>query len=68
MPTDWSDLSDAIYGALLNALQAWVERDRKPTPGEIAAACVAAQKTFASSCRCRPDYSPPALETRVPAR
>ena len=61
-------LSDATYVALLNALQAWVEPGDKPTSSEIAVGCVAAQKTFASSCRFRPDYQPAALETRVPAR
>lgn len=63
-----SYLSDASYVALMKGLLAWVELGRKPTPTDIAAGCAAAQATFASSCRFRPDYEPAALETREPAR
>ncbi|MET0520041.1 MAG: hypothetical protein ABW005_14550 [Burkholderiaceae bacterium] len=63
-----SYLSDASYAALLDALQAWTERGVKPTPASVAEGCVAAQKRFPSTCRFRPDYQPPALETREPAR
>lgn len=63
-----SYLSDASYVAALQALQAWVEQGRKPTPAEIAAACLDAQARFPSTCRFRPDYHPAPLESRVPAR
>ncbi|MCU7374066.1 hypothetical protein PEC18_25345 [Paucibacter sp. O1-1] len=66
--SDHSYLSDASYVAALDALQAWVEQGRKPTPASLAEGCRAAQARFPSSCRFRPDYRPPALESRVPTR
>jgi hypothetical protein len=66
--SDHSYLSDASYVAALAALQAWVEQGRKPTPATVAEACLAAQARFPSNCGFLPDYRPPTLESRVPAR
>ena len=63
-----SYISDASYVALMEALQAWTEAGRKPTPAEIAAGCTRAQAKFPSSCRMRPDYQPAPLDSRVPPR
>ena len=68
LDSEHSYLSDATYVAALNALQAWIEQGRKPTPATVAAACREAQARFPSSCRFQPDYRPAPLETRVPAR
>ncbi len=63
-----SYLSDPSYAALMQALLAWVDEGRKPSPAGVAAACVDFQKSLGSTCRFKPDYSPPPLESRVPAR
>lgn len=66
--SDHSYLSDASYVAALDALQAWVEQGRKPTPATVAQGCSAAQLRFPSSCRFEPGYRPAPLESRVSAR
>jgi hypothetical protein len=66
--SDHSYLSDASYVAALDALLAWVEQGRKPTPATVAEGCIAAQARFPSSCGFLPGYRPAALESRVPAR
>ncbi|MCM5682231.1 hypothetical protein M8A51_22105 [Schlegelella sp. S2-27] len=63
-----SYLSDPTYPTLMSALLAWVERGNKPTPAGIAAQCAKAEANFGPGCAFVPDYVPPALETRVPAR
>lgn len=65
---DHSYLSDPTYAALMEALTAWVEQGRKPTPQGIAAGCEKAKERLGSTCRFEPGYQPKALETRVPVR
>lgn len=63
-----SYLSDPTYPTLMSALLDWVDDGRKPTPAEIAARCPAFEADFGAGCAFLPDYTPPALETRVPPR
>lgn len=63
-----SYLSDASYVALMDRLVEWVEQGRKPTPADVASACVREQARFPSTCHFKPDYQPAALATKVPAR
>lgn len=63
-----SYLSDPVYPTLLEALLAWVEQGRKPTPAAVAARCVELQAVWGAGCRFRPDYEPPSLESRVVPR
>lgn len=65
---DHSYISDASYVVLMDALKTWIRDGRKPTPQAVAEGCVAAQRTFASSCNFRPAFQPAALETRVAPR
>ena len=63
-----SYISDATYATLLGALLQWIDQGRKPTPASIAAACPGDDAQFGAGCTFAPHYTPPALETRVPAR
>jgi hypothetical protein len=63
-----SFISSPTYPTLMNALLAWVEQGTKPTPAGIASACSANEAAFGPGCSFDPGYTPPALETRVPAR
>ncbi|MBN8487936.1 MAG: hypothetical protein J0M20_09475 [Burkholderiales bacterium] len=65
---DHSYLADPVYPALLEALQAWVARDEKPAPAALAARCEALRERFPGECRMLTGWTPPALDTRVPAR
>lgn len=63
-----SYLSHPVYPALAEALLAWVEQGRKPTPQGIAQRCAELQATYGPGCRFRPDYQPAPLDTRVAQR
>jgi hypothetical protein len=65
-----SYISDAAYVTLLSALSQWVQNGQKPTPRSIADACPATATTFSAGVGCTfaPTYTPPSLESRVPAR
>ena len=63
-----SYISDATYPTLMTALLQWVDQGRKPTPANIASACPANEAQFGAGCTFAPNYTPPTLETRVPAR
>ncbi len=66
---DHSYLADPVYPALFDALLAWIETGHKPTPAGIASACQVLQPRYDNApCRFLPDYTPPPLESRVPAR
>ena len=65
-----SYLSDAQYVAAMQSLLGWLDRGEKPTPAGVAAACAKVDARFepAAGCRFVPDYQPPLLSSRVPAR
>lgn len=65
-----SYISDAAYVALLSSLSQWVQTGQKPTPQGVADACTAVQPNFNAGVGCTfaPSYTPPPLESRVPAR
>jgi hypothetical protein len=63
-----SYISDPTYPALLTALANWVEKGTKPTPESVAASCPAFEAQFGAGCSFLPTYTPPSLESRVPAR
>jgi hypothetical protein len=63
-----SYLSDPVYPALMEALLAWVEQGRKPTPAAIAGRCQALQAIYGPGCRFLPDYRPAPLSARVAPR
>ena len=63
-----SYISGPTYPTLVSALLNWVEQGIKPTPASIAAACPANEATFGVGCSFVPNYTPAALEVRVPAR
>ncbi len=65
-----SYISDATYIALLSSLTQWVVAGQKPTALSIAEACPAAAAMFGAGLGCtfNPTYTPPSLESRVPAR
>ena len=50
------------------ALLRWVEEGTQPTPASIASQCPALEATFGKGCAFVPEYSPAALNTRVPER
>jgi alpha-beta hydrolase superfamily lysophospholipase len=66
--SEHSHLGDATYPPLFDALLAWIDAGRKPTPQDIAARCAAQAERWGGACRFRPDYRPAPLETRVAAR
>ncbi|MDP3084722.1 MAG: hypothetical protein Q8N44_13680 [Rubrivivax sp.] len=63
-----SYLSHPLYPALLDALLAWVEQGRKPTPAQLAQQCQALQPRYGPGCRILPDYQPAPLDARVVPR
>ncbi len=63
-----SFISDPTYPTLMTALLQWIDQGRKPTPASIASACPGNEAQFGAGCTFAPNYTPPALETRVPAR
>ena len=65
-----SYISDATYVGLLSSLTQWVQSGQKPTPQSVADACASALTNFSAGVGCRfaPSYTPPTLESRVPAR
>jgi len=63
-----SYISDPTYPTLLAALVDWAEKGVKPTPAGVAAACPGFEAQFGSGCSFAPNYTPAALELRVPAR
>lgn len=63
-----SYISDPTYPTLIAALVHWVETGTKPTPQSVAASCSAFEARFGAGCSFAPSYTPPELETRVPAR
>ena len=65
-----SYLADAEYVAAVAALVRWIERGEKPTPQGIASGCKALGDAYEAQrgCRFLPDFRPPALASRVPAR
>lgn len=65
-----SYLSDAQYVAAMNALLAWVDGGKKPTPVEVEKQCNALDAKWKpqSDCRILPEYKPASLSTRVPTR
>lgn len=70
----WTDhaehsyMADPVYVALLEALLAWVEQGRKPSPADVAARCEALRSQYPGDCRFLPDWQPPPLDSRVPPR
>ena len=63
-----SYLSEPVYPTLLAALADWARGGAKPTPAQVAAQCASFEPAFGKGCRFRPDYQPPPLSARVPAR
>lgn len=67
-----SYLSDSEYPALFTALLDWIDKGEKPTPQSLAQRCVSVAPRYdtdgKNGCHIKPDWQPPALESRVPAR
>jgi hypothetical protein len=63
-----SYISDPTYPALMAALLQWVAQGTRPTPASVAASCPTFEAKYGPGCSFAPDYTPPSLETRVPAR
>lgn len=65
-----SYLSDAQYIAAMNALLAWVDASKKPTPSQVEKQCKALNAKWKPSEECRivSDFKPSALSTRTPTR
>jgi hypothetical protein len=63
-----SDLGDATYLAVLEALAQWARGGPKPTAAGIAQRCPALASGDGAGCRIRPDYRPQPLATRVTPR
>ncbi len=63
-----SYISDPTYPTLLSALLEWVEKGVKPTPASVAVACPENEARYGAGCSFAPDYTPPALSSRVPER
>ena len=53
-----SKLSTPQYAAALEALRAWAEDGRKPTPRDIAALCEAAAPAYGETCRFDTAFAP----------
>jgi len=66
--SEHSYLSDVQYVAAIDALVAWAQRGVKPTPQSVAERCKGLEAAWGAGCRYRPDYTPPPLAQRVPAR
>jgi hypothetical protein len=67
-----SYLSDSEYPALFAALLDWIDKGEKPTPEGLAQRCKAAMARYdtdgKNGCHIKPEWQPPALESRVPPR
>ena len=63
-----SYLSTPEYAALLEALMAWLDDKRKPTPASVASLCEAKAKLYEGGCHFDIDYKPQPLERRQHAR
>ena len=63
-----SYLSDPVYPAALQALQAWHEGGSKPTQQSVADTCAAAQAAFGPGCLRVVGFEPPPLDARVAPR
>jgi hypothetical protein len=67
-----SYLSDTEYAAFFAALVEWAEAGRKPSTADLAQRCTDLLPRFnadgKNGCHLRPDWQPPALESRVPPR
>lgn len=65
-----SYVSDAVFITLLSTLAQWVATGNRPTPQGIAAACPGFATTFNAGVGCTfdPNYTPPALISRMPDR
>jgi hypothetical protein len=66
--SEHSYLSNPQYPALFTALLDWVDKGDKPTPQKIAQLCKGYEAAYGDTCRLRPDYQPPALDSRVAPR
>lgn len=67
---DHSYLSDAQYVTVMHSLIDWLERGEKPSARSIAARCPTLDAMFepVKGCRFLPEFTPPPLSSRVPAR
>ena len=65
---DHSYMSHAVYPPLFDALIAWVETGRKPTPRSVADSCEAQRARWNAECRFRPDHVVPAIDSRIAPR
>ena len=65
-----SYLSDAQYVAAMNALLAWTDGGKKPTPADVEKQCSALDAKWKpqSDCRILPEYKPAPLASRVADR
>lgn len=65
-----SYLTDAQYVAAMNALLAWVDQGKKPTPIEVEKQCKTLDAKWDPSKECHivPEFKPSPLSTRVPVR
>jgi hypothetical protein len=59
---------DAMYPPLFDALLAWVEQGRKPSPAGIADRCRQLRAAQPADCRFLPTYTPQPLASRVVPR
>ena len=65
-----SYISDATYVTLLSSLSQWVTTGQKPTALSVSENCPSVAAVFRAGLACKfsPTYTPPSLESRVPAR
>ena len=65
-----SYISDATYVTLLSSLSHWVTTGQKPTALSVSENCPSVAAVFRAGLACKfsPTYTPPSLESRVPAR
>jgi hypothetical protein len=63
-----SKLADPEYAALLDALGRWIDTGRRPTPGDVAARCLADAQPGDGGCHFVPGYEPGPLFSRVTPR
>ncbi len=56
---------DAHYPPLFEALLAWVEQGRKPTPASVAERCRQLQSAQPADCKFLPDYAVKPLASRI---
>jgi hypothetical protein len=63
-----SYLSTPEYAALLQALMAWVDDKRKPSPASVAALCDAHARRYEGGCHFDVEFKPQPLEARQHGR